>query len=67
MVFQRKTNLFERILLPVAFIVGVVGFYMIYTAKSNGAWIELVAVFSWLILIFLMVRSEEHTSELQSH
>lgn len=55
MVFKRQSNLFEKILLPVAFIVGIAGFYMIYTAQKTGAWIEVVAVFSWLILIFLMI------------
>ena len=55
MVYKRKTNLFERILLPIAFLVGIVGFYMIYTARTEAATFQLLAVFSWLILIFLMI------------
>ncbi|MBR9690219.1 hypothetical protein GOV08_00890 [Candidatus Woesearchaeota archaeon] len=53
--FKRKTNLFERILLPIAFIVGIAGFYMISTAKTEIAIMQLLVVFSWLILIFLMI------------
>lgn len=55
MAFIRKLNLFEKILLPIAFIVGVLGFYMLFSAQNSGAWMEVIAVFLWLILIFLMI------------
>lgn len=55
MVNTRKSNMFEKILLPIAFIVGIGGFYMLYTAKQSGAWLEIIALFSWLLLIFMMI------------
>lgn len=55
MAFNRKLNLFEKILLPIAFIVGILGFYMLFSAQQSGAWLETIAVFLWLILIFLMI------------
>ena len=55
MVLKRQSNLFEKILLPVTFIVGVVGFIMLLSAQRTGAWLEISAVFLWLILIFLMI------------
>jgi len=54
-VLKRQSNLFEKILLPVTFIVGVVGFIMLLSAQRTGAWLEISAVFLWLILIFLMI------------
>lgn len=53
--FVRKTNVFEKILLIIAFIVGIAGFFMLYSAGKTNSWIQLCAVFAWLILIFLMV------------
>ena len=55
MVFKRKSNVFERILLPIAFIVGIYGFYLIFTSNTELAFLKIIAVFSWLILIFLMI------------
>jgi hypothetical protein len=54
-VIVRKINVFEKILLPIAFLVGIAGFIIIYNTQKTGQWFELIAVFSWLILIFLMI------------
>ena len=55
MALERKANLFEKILLVIAFIVGIAGFFMITSAEKNNSWIPLITVFVWLILIFLMI------------
>lgn len=51
----RPTNLFEKILLPIAFAVAVFGFYMIINTQGTDSWLKLIALFIWLMLIFLMV------------
>lgn len=55
MALERKSNLFEKILLIIAFIVGIFGFIMILSAEKNNSWMPLITVFVWLILIFLMI------------
>ncbi|MBR9675398.1 hypothetical protein GOV05_00125 [Candidatus Woesearchaeota archaeon] len=52
---KRHVNIFERIVLIVAFSVGVIGFFMISTASTTNQWLELIAIFTWLSLIFLMI------------
>lgn len=55
MVYKRKTNIFERILLPIGFLVGIIGFYMISTAVGIDMWLKIMSIFTWLILIFLII------------
>ncbi|MBN2880549.1 hypothetical protein JXM83_00710 [Candidatus Woesearchaeota archaeon] len=57
----RKTNFFEKLLLIVGIAVGVIGFYLIdkiYRAEGYLNWFMVVAIFSWLTLIFLIIISD---------
>ncbi|MEM3374064.1 MAG: hypothetical protein QXE31_02470 [Candidatus Woesearchaeota archaeon] len=79
---SRKYNLFEKLLLPVGFGLTFFGFYLIFLAEklnTQTAWIRLSAVFSWMILLFLIIISsatenmkeellliqKEHSSEIK--
>lgn len=52
---MRKTNLFEKIVFIVAITVGISGLYMIHNARSTESWLGIIAIFSWLTLIFIMI------------
>lgn len=57
----RKANLFEKLLLIVGLAVGVIGFYLIdkiYRIEGYLNWFMVVAIFSWLTLIFLIIISD---------
>lgn len=57
----RKANFFEKLLLIVGLAVGVIGFYLIdkiYRAEGYLNWFMIVAIFSWLTLIFLIIISD---------
>lgn len=54
----RKTNMFEWILLPVGFFVGVIGFYFInkmFMVEQGLSWEMITAMFIWLALVFLII------------
>jgi len=53
----RKTNLFEKIVFILGIFVVVVGFFMINSANSEASYLKLVAIFSWLTLLFIMILS----------
>ena len=56
--FRRQINLFEKILLPVGIAVTIFGFYMLVKAdlsNSTFAWLKLIALLNWLMLLFLMI------------
>ena len=58
--FERKINLFEKILLPVGFIIIVFGFYMLVQADIAGKdiyWLRVMTIFLWMILILLLIVS----------
>lgn len=61
MINVRKTNMFEKLLLIVGLAVGVIGFYLIdkiYRVEGYLNWFMVVAIFSWLTLIFLIIISD---------
>ena len=61
MINIRKANLFEKLLLVVGLAVGVIGFYLIdkiYRVEGYLNWFMVVAIFSWLTLIFLIIISD---------
>jgi len=56
--FGRKINMFEKLLLPVGVGLTLLGFYLIYLADRTGdatAWSRLTAVFTWMVLLFLVI------------
>ena len=58
MMFGRKINVFEKLLLPVGIGVTFFGFYLILLAGRNdtiNAWLRLSTVFTWMILLFVVI------------
>ncbi|MBU0758016.1 MAG: hypothetical protein KKF44_08140 [Nanoarchaeota archaeon] len=56
----RKFNIFEKILVPIGFFVTGFGFYMLMQADAyhnDIAWLRLIAIFNWLILLLHMVST----------
>ncbi len=56
--FERKFNFFEKLLLPVGIGLTFFGFYMILLAEKVNteiAWIRLMTVFSWMMLLFIVI------------
>jgi len=68
--FGRKINVFEKLLLPVGIALTFLGFYLILLAEQANnliAWYRLGTVFSWMILLFLVIltaTSEDMKEEL---
>jgi hypothetical protein len=54
---QRKTNLFEKILLCIGILVILVGYFFVYgmVAKEGLSWNALQVTFLWLILIVMII------------
>ena len=58
--FGRKINIFEKILLPVGIGLTFLGFYLILLAEQSNstiAWLRLTTVFSWMMLLFIVIVS----------
>jgi hypothetical protein len=56
--FNRKINIFEKILLPVGVGLTFFGFYLIYLADQYNTligWIKLATVFIWMMLLFIVI------------
>ncbi len=54
----RKINVFEKLLLPVGIGLTFFGFYLILLAgqtNTDSAWLRLTTVFSWMMLLFLVI------------
>ena len=54
----RKINVFEKLLLPVGIGLTFFGFYLILLAgqtDTDSAWLRLTTVFSWMMLLFLVI------------
>ncbi|MBN2421802.1 hypothetical protein JXB41_01130 [Candidatus Woesearchaeota archaeon] len=56
--FERKINLFEKIILVTGMLVVTFGFYLLIQAdiiSKDVIWLRLIALFNWLILIIIMI------------
>lgn len=54
----RKINAFEKLLLPVGIGLTFFGFYLILQADEANtllAWFRLTALFSWMLLLFIVI------------
>ncbi|MBS3131928.1 dimethyl sulfoxide reductase anchor subunit [Candidatus Woesearchaeota archaeon] len=62
--FQRAT-IFEKLLLIVGILVGIFGFWFInrvYLNEPVVSWQFLIAVFLWLLLIFIVILTDSNES-----
>ncbi len=56
-----KSTLFEKLLLVVGIVVGIIGFRLLNAAymESPGlSWQALIALFMWMMLIFLIILTD---------
>jgi hypothetical protein len=61
----RKSTFFEKLLLLVGVIVGIVGFKLLNAAYMDNpglTWLALIALFLWLILIFHIILTDSSES-----
>jgi uncharacterized membrane protein YcjF (UPF0283 family) len=57
----RKSTVFEKLLLIVGIVVGIVGFKLLNAAYAQNpglSWHALIALFLWLLLIFLIILTD---------
>jgi magnesium-transporting ATPase (P-type) len=55
--YQRKINLFEKILLCIGILVIIIGYFFVYgmVSKQGLSWDALHSTFLWLILIVMII------------
>ncbi len=61
----RKSTFFEKLLLIVGIIVGFIGFKLLNAAYAQSpglSWQALIALFLWLVLIFLIILTDSSES-----
>ena len=61
----REANLFQKLLLVVGIFIGLVGFWFInkiYINEPTLSWPFVTAIFSWLLLIFIVILTDSSES-----
>ncbi len=60
-----QSNLFQKLLLIIGISVGIIGFWMInkiYINEQMLSWSFIIAVFLWLLLIFMVILTDSSES-----
>lgn len=61
----RSSTFFEKLLLIVGIVVGIIGFKLLnatYAQNPGLSWQALIALFLWLVLIFLVILTDSSES-----